>query len=531
MASMATFTTLAVLAASAPGGFSVGIELPNQVPVSPAVEAALAEMGIDYVNFYVNTVPWAGDLPAAETYPALRGLCERLGLDYSIACHMFEPPEDIVAQAVGDGRFQGVVFDELEHVAVINHYGLEGMVDSARFTELEAAYETTLGAYTDLVRRYEAVGSPVTATHVFPVLVHLAARSGAIPCPKICKETYSPISLAIGLGAAKQYGRPLWVDCDLWFWDLVPGHDAEEFRSNLLLAYWMGADRVYVEGAGFNLHPSGRAGIPFSLMSEIHGDTHQLTPHGEVLRWFAKQYLPTHPRPYTFRDITPQVAIVRFEDTCWGQRYSGWEDKLYGSPSLVSNADTEAWLGLWNALTCGVTGRDGLMFFRTWSAPYGYERPVQEGVAVSYVNRPVQAAHHPFWVPLSGAVVYDHTVGYELLAGVPLICVTGTRVSDETWAAVERRVQEGAVCLCWAPLARDRGLADAPYGVTVIQSGSGRWVLTDDFGFGQVYQEIWPWVGHPDEIRYRFGREEIVLRRAEGNAVRVERYTGGASVE
>ena len=79
-------------------------------------------------------------------------------------------------------------------------------------------------------------------------------------------------------------------------------------------------------------------------------------------------------------------------------------------------------------------------------------------------------------------------------------------------------------------MARERGLADASYGVTRIEAGAGKWILTDDFGFGRVYQEIWPWVGHPDEICYRFGKEETVLRRGQGNAVSVERHTNGAPV-
>jgi hypothetical protein len=130
-----------------------------------------------------------------------------------------------------------------------------------------------------------------------------------------------------------------------------------------------------------------------------------------VLRWFTRDYLPKHPRPWTFRDIRPEVAIVRFDDTCHGQRYTAWPDKLFGSSHLRSDADTEAWLPLWNLLTSGHTGRDGLTYFRVWNAPYGYERPVENGLTPSYATRPVQAGHHRFFSPLNGVVVYDHRVG------------------------------------------------------------------------------------------------------------------------
>ena len=43
-------------------------------------------------------------------------------------------------------------------------------------------------------------------------------------------------------------------------------------KSNLLLAYWLGADTVYIEGAGFNLQPAGKQGIPFSLMTQMDAD-------------------------------------------------------------------------------------------------------------------------------------------------------------------------------------------------------------------------------------------------------------------
>jgi len=220
-------------------------------------------------------------------------LCRSLPVDYSIACHTADPPLECVREAAaagaseGRGRFLGVVFDELEHARLINNYASEPLADFARFESLPQAYEETLAGLERLSAKFAGADAPVVATHIFPVLLHPAARAGFHVCPKICKELYSPVSLAIGMGAAKQYDRELWADCDLWFWDLLPGHSPEELRSNLLLAYWLGADRVYVEGAGFNLKPVGKQGIPFSLLTLIDQETYQLTPHGEALRAFV----------------------------------------------------------------------------------------------------------------------------------------------------------------------------------------------------------------------------------------------------
>ena len=71
--SIAALTTLATLVSGPPSGFYVGIELPNHVPISPAVEAALADMGIDYVSFYVTTVVRSQDHPAEGSLRARDG--------------------------------------------------------------------------------------------------------------------------------------------------------------------------------------------------------------------------------------------------------------------------------------------------------------------------------------------------------------------------------------------------------------------------------------------------------------------------
>ena len=503
----------------------IGIELPSQVPVPAPVKSALQDIGINYVNYYVVSGQHDTQGNARTVNNAMMGLCKDLGLDFSIACHHIDPPDACVREAALEGgeRFRGVVFDELEHCRLMNSYAPTPLADYKSFTSLEDAFDKTQQGYRELKQKFESLNSSVTATHMWPVLTHTAAHEGFTVCAKICKETYSAVQLAMAIGAAKQYGADLWVDCDLWFWDLIPGHTPEEFRSNLLLAYWLGADLTYVEGCGYNLKPAGKQGIPFSLMTMAREDTYQLTPHGEVLRWFCKDYVPGHPRTWTFRDVKPDIAIVRYEDTCHGQRYTAdWPDRLYGCDSLTSDADTEAWLGIWNLLTFGKTGRDGLSLFKAWVRPSGYERGVQKGVAVSYQSRPVQADIHRFFVPLNGVVVYDHTVGYAALKDIPLIFVTGKHLSEKTALAVKRCVQDGATCVMWGPLAKQHGYPDWELGTRVVKDGAGKLVLAEDFGFREVYQEIKGMIGRPDEIRYRFGDYKVVLRRVTDNKISVE---------
>ncbi len=521
-------------------GFTIGIEMPCQVPAMPAVEAAMRDIGIQYFNYYVK--PWAAT-PEKESVAANKAMLEfadRLNIPFSLACYVVNPPDECVKTAKErKERFRGIVFDELEHCRQLNpHEGTPTFADPKKLTNLNEAYEQTLAGYKALRDQYAAQEIQCVATHVFPVLHHVSARAGFIPCPKIQKEFYSTVSLAVAMGAALQYGRDLWVDCDLWYYDLVPGHPPEELWSNMLLAYWLGADAFYLEGCGHNLTPVGRQGIPFSLMTQVTPEIYQLTAHGETLRRFIREYLPSHPRSWTFRDAKPTIAVVRFPDSDYGQHFQyvkdpnlppgklEWHAGLYGSPNIPSNEDTQAWFDLWNLLTAGATGRDGISFFKCTVAASGYERPVKADQVQSLYSRPVQAASHRFFVPMNNVVVFDHLVEYERLRDIPLIVLTGVEISVETMKAVSRRAEEGATVLIWGNLAKKLGFDDYAGGVREIPSGKGRFVLTDEFTSNEVFQKVWMFMGHPDEIRYRFGGNVVTLKRITDNTINVDISAG-----
>ena len=115
----------------------------------------------------------------------------------------------------------------------------------------------------------------------------------------------------------------------------------------------------------------------------------KITPYGKVYQWFVKEYVPAHPRPYTFRDLRPEVAIVRFDDSCWGQGDSGFPNALYGAANLKTTRDPDAWFQIWSLLTHGQTRNGGISFHNG-----------------SYAGFP-----HEFFYPLRGAVMYDHLAG------------------------------------------------------------------------------------------------------------------------
>jgi len=505
--------------------FRVGVEVPVNLPIVTSFENALRDLGLGYVNFYVTNAP-GFDLPELEVTGSMSALCERAGLDFALACHHRNPSAETIAAAARSPRFQGVLVDEVEHIrllfpqfAPIAREDL--LADPSAFTAFEPAHDETVEGYRRLRERFTSQGAPrAIATHVWPSLLHAAARAGWTPCPKVCKEFYSPVSLAIGMGAALQYGRDLWVDVDMWYFALVPGHPVEEVEANLQMAYWLGADLVYLEGCGYNLHPAGRQGVPFSLFSQIDDQRYQLTPHGEMLKRFCRTYLPANPRAHTFRDVLPTVAIVRFDDTDVGQKSWG-APRLYGTERLAPDAETAAWFGIWNVLTHGATGRDGIAFFKASIRHPTTEAGAHARLAPSYLSDPASAEHR-FFVPLNGAVVYDHTVGYERLRGVPLLYATGKALSSATVEALRRCVREGATCVAWGPLAARTGLARWEKGVKVVREGRGRWVLTDDFEAPAAVRPVKRFLGRPDEIRYRFGERVVTLRRVTDNQVRVE---------
>ena len=520
------FSVMCPAFTEAPSGFRIGIELPSQIPVTPAVENALRDMGIGYINYYVSNTP-DYEPPEAEINAKMMALAERLHLDFSIVCHHRDPlPETVVAAVETNAeRFEGVLFDELAHIRLMSPEFAPVteevmLADSSQFTTLAQAYEATFAGYKKLHDKFIHLGAPrVTATHVFPEYLHLAARAGFTPCPKIQKEFYSSVSLAIGMGAARQYNRDLWVDVDLWYFYLVPGHPVEEVWSNLQLAYWLGADLVYLEGAGYNLIPAGRQGTPFSLMNQISPERYQLTSHGEMLKRFCREYVPNNPRPWSFRDVKPNIVIIRFEDGDFGQ--SSWGvNKLYGSDNLKPDADTQAWLRLWNVLTHGVTGDDGLAWFKG-SVPHPVNDPrYHTEVTPSYLTDDA-ALEHTFFVPLNGVVVYDHLVEYDLLREVPLLFLTGKKVSQETLDAISQCIEEGAVCVAWGPLAEKSGLARWDGGTHVESRGQGMLIVTDDFANQETVQLYESHLGSPDEIRYRFGDYEVLLRKVTDNTIDV----------
>lgn len=442
------------------------------------------EFGMDFVDLHFRD--------RADVLPAALDACDAHGVKYVLNFERapigWIPPERLKRDLEKRPGFLGFVLDEADHMQinahwpVVDYYGYEDehYLAETEGLDLAAAREVVLDS---LRRRNEActvAGKPGAVEFLFPVMHHTAALAGLRVSPKILKETCGPAMLAAAMGAARQYGVDFWVDVDYWWHNEAVGHDAERVRSALLLAYWAGADMIYVEGGA-------RLAKTLPVGQEIE----------RTYADFVREYVPAHPRPYTWRDFKPEIAIVRFDDTCFDERqkYLGeYPGPLYGH--VPAGPENTEWLSIWSLLSQG--------FVRT------------DSVSQQWESR--RFGCRTLFVPLHNVAVYDHQVGYETLAGHRLIFLTGVSVSDETMNAMRRCVQEGATCVLPPRLAPPESGLHTVEEITRVEDGAGRWLVVPEFyrlhyecfcagPVTPVLREtLEPLVGDGDHLEYDFGR-------------------------
>lgn len=465
--------------------------------------ARAADFGVDFCDLHF------GD--RVDSLPQALEACDRAGVGYLLnfegAPVGWTPPPGLKRDLADRPGFFGFLLDEADHMQinahwpVIDYYGYDDQhyLAETEGLDLFAARQAVLDA---LRQRNEACtvgGKPAGVEFLFPVMMHTAAQARLNLSPKILKETCGPVMLAAALGAARQYGVDFWIDVDYWWHNEAIGHSAERFQSALLLAYWSGATRIYVEGGArwSNNHPVGQA---------IEA----------AYRNFLSDYVPAHPRPYDWRDFRPEIAIVRFDDTCFDQRqaYLGeYPGPLYGH--LPAGPENVEWLNIWSLLSHG--------FVRTDAASHQWE-------ARRFDSRTL-------FVPLHNVVVYDHEVGYNPLAGLRLIFLTGVTISPGTYAAVQRCVQEGATCVLPPRLAPPGSGLDSIKEITSVPAGGGCWLVVPEFYrlhyecfcggpvLPALREALAPLVGDGDQLVYNFGEWTARFRQAGGDYPRHEIMT------
>ncbi|RPI86545.1 MAG: hypothetical protein EHM41_08140 [Chloroflexi bacterium] len=437
--------------------------------------------------------------------------CDELGLRYILNFERAEvgwtPSENLKKELRNRSGFMGIMLDEADHMQinahwpVIDYYGYDDrhFLAETEGLDLLSARQVVFEALQKRGLACSVNGKKAIVEFLFPVMMHTAARAGLHVSPKILKETCGPVMLAAAMGAARQYGVDFWVDVDCWWHNEAIGHSVDRFRSAVLLAYWSGASNIYIEG-GWHW-----------------AETHPVTLGIEkAYREFICEYAPSHPRPYTWRDFQPEIAIIRFDDTCFDIRQTHlgeYPGPLYGH--VLAQPENTEWLNIWSLLSHG--------FIRTDSASHQWE-------ARRFNSRTL-------FIPLNNVVVYDYEVGYEPLAGVRLIFLSGPFISPVTYEAVQRKVQEGAICVLPPRLAPDLMGARGVSKFTRIQDGSGAWILLPEFYQlhyecfcgGPLMQELreslQPFTGDGDRLVYNFGNWKAEFCQAGGDYSRHEIMT------
>lgn len=426
-------------------------------------------------------------------------------------------------------EFRGVVYDEAEWNTLRRDRNTNGGNDGSStgrihpfFAVVEHlgvfdARRAVLRSAASLADSYRKAGVRMMGEHVFPVMFHTFARAGMDVCTKFMKEGRDSVYAAAAIGAALQYHADFAVSPDMWgkpgsphFGPSpsgFPGHPPEELRCSLLYAWWMGASRIFVENVyadflGVGHYTCPPAGLLDRIPTEGEGVARYVpSEYGKVYRWFVRDYVPAHPRPYSFREMRPDVAIVRFDDSYWGQPGRYFQKFLFGGADLPG-ADSIAWIGLWHLLTHGYTSPEGISYHNA-----GWTRP------------------HGFFTPLNNVVVYDDEVSLDRLRGLKVVFLTGLRVSPETRDAIAQLVRDdGLICVAQKSLApADLAAKVVPDAAsTVIAHGKGKWLLTDNFDTDSVRGLVAPWLGAPDEIRYRFGSHGLCVKQlGDDNSIQI----------
>jgi hypothetical protein len=412
--------------------------------------------------------------------------------------HRWDITGELLDIAVKQPEFRGVLYDEAEHGQMRRTNNTNGGSDNKSSGRIHPYFAATDGmtlveAYNAVYKSAKAVADnyrskgvvPMTED-VFPAMLFTFARAGFDPAIKFMKEGIDSVFGAIALGAARQYGRELCITPDLWGLSGFPGHPPEELKASLLYAYWLGATKIFVENIRGLLDKKVENGVV----------NYEPSPYGKIYQWFTKEHVPAHPRTYSFRDIHPEVAILRFDDSCWGQNGSWLPDALYGAENLKTTPETAAWFQIWNLLTHGQTFETG----------------------ISYHNQSYRNSPHDFFCPLKGVVVYDHLAGKKELEGLKLVFLTGILISPDTLKEVKSFVRNGGLCISLDSLVP----SDFAGKTGFIPDGSGQWLIVKDFRSDEVRKALTPFLGKPDEISYLVNDKKLTVKQGkDANTIQI----------
>ncbi len=435
--------------------------------------------------------------------------------------HLFKFPQDVLKSLSESPAVWGVLYDELEHSQInrnitisLRNPGVElACLADPTGMDYKSADKAVFEGARLLSDECKSYGSKmVFSEHVWPVLFNNFARAGITPIYKQMKEGWSNVWAACAMGACLQYNRELWTCIDFWHYDTFPGHSAEELWGNLLFAYWAGVDKAYVESIGDHTY-------------ELDGQQRiVLKDRGLAFSRFTKEYLPQNPRNYSFRDYEPQIAIIRFDDTEWGQGKNVytevdhtennitqkvriyWKDWLFGAYNLNTSAASEEWIKAWHTITHGTVKKESL----------------------SWAHNCYQNVPHRSFAPANSPIVFDDQVTKKYLTTIKLAFLCGLSISDQTLADVNSLVKNNGLVVVSSSRFAPKNLAEHySDGTKAFDYGKGKWIITNDMASDEVKKIVKPFLGNDNEMVYRFNRNRKVTMKisSDGNELQISKLS------
>lgn len=500
-----------------------GMPYPSQDP-APSGEQfveALQSLGAD---FYVHHM-----MPGMEGQSDMIRDMIRYGMDVCLGneygningpwtegTNRWDVPDEAILEAARSGRLIGLLYDEPEHLQInAGQYRKDGWFPHWGATDglfLEESYHflvTAAAARTEHVRSLlkrhglRTEGAPLVSEHVFPVMLHAKARAGMAVCPKVMKESFQALQLGTALGAAKQYGRPMWICADLWGPDIghwftrisgFPGHSPGEFESALRMGYLMAPTHLFAENVDVLLYRRDGGFVR--------------TEFGEVWERFVRDFVPRHPLSWRHDEADADIAIIASDDSNYGQN-----SRLFGNRELEAPESSMSIFQIWHLLSHGSVPSHGSCMHIPGYAfprqelkkrvpPEGY--PLRAGCA----ELP-QTATHPLFDPVNNALVFDEHVRDHQLGHPKLILAAGSRLSPETLAAIRRRAEDGTVVIVAEWLVPTAWKENRRYPT------GGVWTVVKDFLSDDVRETAAPYLGEGDCWRQRFGDTEVRFYKAD----------------
>jgi len=429
-------------------------------------------------------------------------------------CNRYDTPEENVDNAIKTGKFMGLIYDETEHLQLhpdiyADNPVLPPELKGKYYQWTPTAGKTAEDIESDLVDSVKQVkkkytrGVDIFSEQIFPVMHHLLARGGMNPCPKVMKEEFQSVQISTALGAAKQYKRKLGICVDLWGPDVgewftriwgFPGHSPAEFKSALEFSYLLGPDMMFVE----NADPLGK----------FDGKKFKKTEFAYVYEEFLKKFVPKNRLEYTHRDITPDIVVIRTDDTNWN-RHGGFDNRgLFGSRHIYPDYKSNSTLDVFHLLSHRTVPRDGLTFYVPgFDFPAGNfkrdpenisELPIEKGV-LGYEEK----YSHKLFYPMNNTIVLDDTADEESIGDPGLIIVCGSKISDVTLKVVLKMAESKIRCIIANWLIPEEIFSEVKQCKNIH--------LTEDFLSDSTTEIINEFSGDKNIWRYRFGEYELQI--------------------